>query len=188
VPTVRTPTALILLLAAACMTASSGCGGDDEDTGPATTSGSERPQNAGGTGGEGTGQGGNPRQGGNPGQGGAGGQEGDGGKVGDAQAAIERSLATVVGGGDPELVCEELATAHFVRSAYGTIEGCHDAVAAQRAVDVRVVDIAIDGPTATAAVLPLEGPTEGERQKAQLVHQEGVWKVDALRSNAPVGP
>jgi hypothetical protein len=186
---VRTPTALILLLAAACMTAGSGCGGDDDDTGPATTSGTERPQNAGGTGGEGTGQGGNPGHGGAGGQeGDDGGQEGDDGKVGDAQAAIERSLATVVGGGDPELVCEELATAHFVRSAYGTIEGCHDAVAAQRAVDVRVVDIATHGPTATAAVLPLEGPTEGERQKAQLVHQEGVWKVDALRSNAPVGP
>ena len=39
---------------------------------------------------------------------------------------------------------------------------------------------------ATARAVPSGGPSDGERIKVELVRRGGVWKVDSLRSNAPV--
>jgi hypothetical protein len=175
-----------------------GCGGDDDETAPTTAPTGEQ---AGATGGgeeTGTQAGGGEAGGGEAGGGEAGGGEAGGGEARSegergeegptGREAIERNVAAVISGGDPEVVCDELATERFVRSAYGAPEGCNDAVAAQRAVDVRVVGVAIDGSSARATAIPLDGPSEGERLKAELVLEDGVWKLDSLRSNAPVGP
>jgi hypothetical protein len=170
-----------------------GCGGDDDETAPTTAPTGEQTGATGG--GEETGT---QAGGGEAGGGEAGGGEADGGEARSegergeegptGREAIERNVAAVISGGDPEVVCDELATERFVRSAYGGPEGCNDAVAAQRAVDVRVIGVAIDGSSARATAIPLDGPSEGERLKAELVLEDGVWKLDSLRSNAPVGP
>jgi hypothetical protein len=179
---------LVTLIASATLPAMLGCGEKSEPA-PAAPSGDQ----AGAAGDAGGGGGGAAGDAG----GGAGG-EGDGnqppaGGGGGAQGAtdrqeIERNLATVVSGSDPELVCDELATERFIRSAYGSLQGCRDAVAAQRAVDVRVVEVTIDDSRAGAIAIPGGGPSRGDRLEADVVLEDGVWKVDSLRSNAPPGP
>ena len=160
-----------------------GCGGDDDETTPTTTPTEEQ---AGATGGGGeTG----PQAGGGEGGGNEARNPGEAGEEGPTgREAIERNVAAVIGGDDPEVVCDELTTDDFVRSAYGSLEGCQDAVPAQQEVDVRVVAVEIDGPSARATAIPLEGPSKGDRLEANLVLEDDVWKVDSLRSNAPVGP
>jgi hypothetical protein len=178
---------LITLLASVTVPAMAGCGEKDEPA-PAAPSGDQAGAVAGGGGGEVGG-------GGGAGAAGGGGDAdevptggGGGGQGPTDRQEIERNLASVVSGGDPELVCDELATERFIRSAYGNLQGCRDAVVAQRTVDVRVVGVTIDGSRARATAIPLAGPSEGDRLKAELVLEAAVWRVDALRSNAPVGP
>ena len=48
--------------------------------------------------------------------------------------------------------------------------------------------MAVDGDRATARAIPRGGPSSGETITVRLVKTGGVWKVDSLRSNAPVGP
>jgi hypothetical protein len=175
---------LITLLASVTVPAIVGCGEKDEPA-PAAPGGDQADAVAGGGGGE-VGGGGGAGGGGDGDEAPTGG--GRGGQGPTDRQEIERNLASVVSGGDPELVCDELATERFIRSAYGNLQGCRDAVVAQRTVDVRVVEVAIDGSSARATAIPLAGPSEGDRLKAELVLEAGVWRVDALRSNAPVGP
>jgi hypothetical protein len=175
---------LITLLASVTLPAMAGCGEKDEPA-PGAPADDQAGAVAGGGGGE-VGGGGGAGGGGDGDEAPTGG--GGGGQGPTDRQEIERNLATVVSGGDPELVCDELATERFIRSAYGNLQGCRDAVLAQRTVDVRVVGVTIDGSSARATAIPLAGPSEGDRQKAELVLEAGVWRVDALRSNAPVGP
>jgi hypothetical protein len=167
---------LITVLASVTLPAMVGCGEKSEPA-PAAPGGQAGPFAGGG------GQGGAGGGGGEAPAGGGGGNQG----TTDRQE-IERNVATVVSGGDPELVCDELATERFIRSAYGSLQGCQDAVVAQRTVDVRVVGVTIDGSRAQATAIPLSGPSEGDRLKAELVLEGGAWRIDSLRSNAPVGP
>lgn len=167
---------LITVLASVTLPAMVGCGEKSEPA-PAAPGGQAGPVAGGGG------------QGGAGGGGGEAHAEGGGGDQGTTdRQEIERNVATLVSGGDPELVCDELATERFIRSAYGSLQGCQDAVVAQRTVDVRVVGVTIDGSTAQATAIPLSGPSEGDRLKAELVLEGGAWRVDSLRSNAPVGP
>ena len=41
---------------------------------------------------------------------------------------------------------------------------------------------------AQASVTPKGGVYDGERLRAELVLDDGVWRLDSLRSNVPVGP
>jgi hypothetical protein len=186
----RLTVALVVLLAAASLGLATGCGDDDESAAPTTGAATDE-QPAGGNAADADGEeardAGDAEEADGDGGGGGGGQ-GAGGQSARDRTAIERNAVTVVQGGDPEVVCEELATESFVRSAYGSLQGCRDAVVAQRAFDVRVAAVEIDGATATATVIPVAGPNEGERLTAELALESGVWKVDALRSDAPVGP
>jgi len=53
---------------------------------------------------------------------------------------------------------------------------------------VKVTKIEISGDKATAKAVPTGGPSGGETIEVKLVRQGGIWKVDSLHSNAPVGP
>jgi hypothetical protein len=113
----------------------------------------------------------------------------DGGAAG---ASDEQQIATaakaVVGGNDPEKTCEVYATIVYVKHAYGDLKGCRSAVADQRSFAVDVGTIDVTGRTATAKAKPHGGPNQGETLKVDLIQQEGVWRVDLVRSNVKVGP
>ena len=41
---------------------------------------------------------------------------------------------------------------------------------------------------AQASAEPRDGIYDGEQLRAELVLDDGVWRLDSLRSNVPVGP
>jgi hypothetical protein len=106
----------------------------------------------------------------------------------DERATIERTVQTVVGGGDPNEVCGSLVTEEYVADAYGDERGCMASARAAGVVDVRVNAIEVEASDATATATPSDGPAAGEKLKVSLVHEGELWKVDSIRSNAPVGP
>ncbi len=80
-------------------------------------------------------------------------------------------------------------TEHFVHSAYGDTGGCIRAQS-QGAVakSLRSYTQETNGNTATVTVRPVGGIYDGEKLTVSLVKEDGGWKVDNLKSNAPVGP
>lgn len=91
--------------------------------------------------------------------------------------------------GLPSLACDDSATKNFVKTTFGDRAGCERAsVPASAASFVDVTAIVIKGDKATATARPTGGPSDGETIKVELRRQGGAWKVDSLRSNAPVGP
>src|SRR5215211_4619214 len=106
--------------------------------------------------------------------------------------SVEQQIATaaetVIGGNDSEKTCERYATIVYVKHAYGDVKGCRSAVAEQKAFAVDVGGIDLNGRTATAKAKPKGGPNQGETLKVDLIRQEGVWRVDLVRSDVKVGP
>jgi len=105
------------------------------------------------------------------------------------EAQVDRAIKGVLASGVPGLACDRHATARFVRTAFGSRAGCRRSTvpaSAARSVSVREIDVR--GRTASAKAVPDGGPSDGETIWIRLVRAGGVWKVDALRSNAPVGP
>jgi hypothetical protein len=106
------------------------------------------------------------------------------------RAAISITLNAVLTGTDPDEVCGELVTERYLREAYGGARGCEAAQAdTKTATDVRLsrVDVLPDS-VAQASAEPQGGIYDGEQLRAELVLDDGVWKLDSLRSNVPVGP
>jgi hypothetical protein len=103
---------------------------------------------------------------------------------------IRSAIEAVLASGDPAAACDQFATEAFVRMAYGDRAGCEAALASPggAARSVEVSEIAISGESATAVAVPSGGPSSGERLEVAVVREGGTWKVDALRSNVPVGP
>jgi hypothetical protein len=109
-----------------------------------------------------------------------------------AGASDEQEIATaaqaVIGGNDPAKTCEKYATIVYVKHAYGDVKGCRSAVAEQKPFAVNVTAVDLNGKTAIAKAKPKGGPNQGETLKVDMIHQEGVWRVDLVRSNVKVGP
>jgi ribonuclease PH len=57
---------------------------------------------------------------------------------------------------------------------------------AAKSLGTVLVDVSND--KATATVHPVDGLYDGEKITVSLVKEDGTWKVDSLKSNAPVGP
>lgn len=100
---------------------------------------------------------------------------------------VETTVIAVLGGGDPS-ACSDLATARYVKVAYGDDKGCRAAIAKQGTFDVAVSATEIRGRTASAKAKPAAGPNRGETIRVELVDEGGTWRVDSARSNAPAGP
>jgi hypothetical protein len=107
-------------------------------------------------------------------------------------AGDEQQIATaaeaVIGGNDPQETCEKYGTIVYVKHAYGDVKGCRSAVAAQKPFAVDVGEVDLNGKTATAKAKPRGGPNQGETLKVDLIRQEGIWRVDLVRSHVKVGP
>jgi hypothetical protein len=89
----------------------------------------------------------------------------------------------VAGGGSSNV------TEHYIHAAYGDTGGCIRAQnkgAAAKSLDS--YSQKITGNTGTVEVRPVGGIYDGEKITVLLVKEDGGWKVDALKSNAPVGP
>ena len=107
----------------------------------------------------------------------------------DPKQAITSAIDAVLASGDPALACERYATAKYVGTTFGSRGGCvHSTVPASAADSVEVSAIRISGTTAKATAVPSGGPSDGEKISVDLVNADGVWKVDSLQSNVPVGP
>ena len=106
------------------------------------------------------------------------------------KAAISRTLDTVLTSRNPRQVCGELVTQRYLRESYGGASGCEAAQADQKpATRVRRSRIVVlPDSLAQAFAEPTGGLYDGERLRAELVLDDGVWKLDSLRSNVPVGP
>lgn len=81
-------------------------------------------------------------------------------------------------------------TPHYLRSAYGGLQGCIKAGSPSSAVanGFRSYEDHTEGKRATVIVRPQGGLYDGEKLTVSLVQEDGSWKVDELKSNAPVGP
>jgi hypothetical protein len=148
------------------------CGGDDETT--TTVTSEPGATGATGTTGEEGGSGGTPGAGG-------------GASSGD-ESQVAQAVEQVVGGGDPEASCTTQVTENYVRAAYGDEQGCRAAVEGQGTFAVEVEDVTVEGESADATAIPGGGPNKGENLTVRLVDDDGEWKVDYLRSDAPAGP
>jgi hypothetical protein len=91
---------------------------------------------------------------------------------------------------NPQTGCSnDLVTSHYLQEAYGGLGGCVKAVSpnsAAKSLGTVLVDVSDD--KATATVHPVGGLYDGEKITVSLVKEDGTWKVDSLKSNAPVGP
>lgn len=82
-----------------------------------------------------------------------------------------------------------VATQHFLHAAYGGHTGCVQAALSQSAAkSLRSYQSRVSGDMATVTVRPVGGVYDGEKITVSLVRDQLGWKVDSLKSNAPVGP
>jgi hypothetical protein len=104
--------------------------------------------------------------------------------------AISRALETVLTGASAVDACGDLVTERYLRRSYGGPAGCKNAQGdANPADSVRVSRIVVlPDSVAQASAAPQGGLYDGERLRAELVLDGGVWRIDSLRSNVPVGP
>ncbi len=108
----------------------------------------------------------------------------------DDEGAITSTLESLLTGAKPQAACRALVTEGYVKRSYGDQRGCTAAVAAEKPADrVKVTEVVVlpDG-VAQARVGSSGGVYDGQRLRAELVLDMGLWKVDRLRSNVPVGP
>jgi len=111
----------------------------------------------------------------------------------DRPRSIEDVVAAVMTASEkPEVICDQLVTPNYVRTAYGDRAGC---IAAQTpgalADSVEVADVQEAGDAAKATAVPKGGPYEGHDVTVALVPAtdlEGAWLVDSLIAHVPAGP
>ena len=104
-------------------------------------------------------------------------------------AQVDLAIKGVLASAAPDLACRRYATLSYVKQTFGSRPGCvQSTVPASAAEFVKVSKIEISGERATAKAVPTGGPSDGETIEVKLVRQGGIWKVDSLQSNAPVGP
>jgi hypothetical protein len=105
------------------------------------------------------------------------------------EAQVDLAIKSVLASGVPGLACRRYATERYVEKTFGSRGGCvQSTLPASAAQTVVVTKIEIDGHRATAVARPSGGPSDGETIRVGLVRSDGVWQVDTLKSNAPVGP
>ena len=101
------------------------------------------------------------------------------------------AVNAILASSDSDKACsDEFVTQHYLDAAYGGKQGC---VKAQRpGTAARSLAVSASQPAshghAELTVKPQGGIYDGQKLKVSLVKQNGTWKVDGLKSNAPVGP
>ena len=102
---------------------------------------------------------------------------------------VDLAIKSVLASGVPDLACRQYSTARYVKTTFGNRAGCvKNTLPASAAQSIKEKEIVIKGDGAKSTIVPTGGPSDGETIKVTLVRRGGVWKVDTLKSNAPVGP
>lgn len=102
---------------------------------------------------------------------------------------IAVAVRGVLASGNPDLACRRYATGRLLAESFGGLAGCVAATKPRTAADsVRLIDLEINGRSARLVAIPRGGTSSGQRVRVTLLVQEGLWRVDSLRSNVPVGP
>lgn len=100
--------------------------------------------------------------------------------------------AVLTAAGPPEQVCDELVTERFLRTAYGSRQGCVAAAGpGARAKSVEISQVEESGAEASAVAVPTGGPYDGIEVEVELVADpelEGAWLLDSLVADVPPGP
>ncbi len=91
---------------------------------------------------------------------------------------------------NPRTGCSsEVVTSHYRQAAYGGRGACVKALSPSSAAkSLGTVESDVTGDTATVTVHPVGGLYDGEKITVSLIRSGGGWQVDAIKSNAPVGP
>jgi hypothetical protein len=88
---------------------------------------------------------------------------------------------------DP-LICR-LYTPQLVQRSFGGEHGCQSAVTSgSRADSVEIVSSHPEGHHAVVVAVPHGGPSSAEKLTILLALARGGWRLDSIKSNAPVGP
>jgi hypothetical protein len=118
----------------------------------------------------------------------------NGGQAGQ-RLTVPQVIEAVLTSSDPATVCgADYVTQHYLSAAYGGKQGCIQAQDPKNAAaSVQIKHLQAPDPTFTpltskGTVIPQGGLYDGEKLTISLVQEDGTWKVDALKSNAPVGP
>jgi hypothetical protein len=106
---------------------------------------------------------------------------------------VADALNAVLTSGDPAKACgTDYVTEHYLTTAYGGKQGCVHAQSsgsAARSVDIQgLAGGSSEAGTASVKVVPKGGVYSGENLVVSLVKEGQDWKIDSLKSNAPVGP
>jgi hypothetical protein len=104
---------------------------------------------------------------------------------------IEDAVHQALTSEDPRAACQRFVTSRYVSVAYGSEQGCAQAVTSGApASSVRAKSILADLNTGTAKWTGVAsgGPNNGEKLEVTLVQEGGGWRVDSVESNVPVGP
>jgi hypothetical protein len=109
------------------------------------------------------------------------------------QVSAEKTIGIVIDAvltsGEPLLACDLYVTPRYLRTAYGGRDGCTRAQGEKATADsVAVKSVNVKGEDADAVAVPSGGASDGERLEITLVRQGGAWRIDRVRSDAPVGP
>jgi hypothetical protein len=112
------------------------------------------------------------------------------GQVGEAQTTVRQAVDAVLVSADPKKACgNKYVTQHYLEAAYGGEQGCAQAQRPGSAADnLGSYQATANGSRATVTARPSGGLYNGEKITVSLVKEDGNWKVDELKSNAPVGP
>ena len=102
-------------------------------------------------------------------------------------------LDAVLTSGDPDKTCgTDYVTERYLNAAYGGEQGCVQATKSQSAADSLDIQGLAGGSakpgSVSVTVLPHGGVYDGEKITVSLVREGPEWKIDGLKSNAPVGP
>lgn len=104
-------------------------------------------------------------------------------------AALTDIVGRFLTSGDPAIACREVVTDELIRSAYGDRSGCAAAQVPGSVADrVRVSGIGITDSTAVATAVPEGGVSDGVDLTIKLEQTDGVWLIDSLSADLPVGP
>jgi hypothetical protein len=117
---------------------------------------------------------------------------GDGGGAAKGHS-VSDVLDAVLTSGEPDKACgTDYVTEDYLSKAYGGEQGCvqaQTAGSATKSVDIEgLVGGSGQAGTATVKVVPKGGVYDGEKITVSLVKDGQDWKIDSVKSNAPVGP
>ena len=95
-------------------------------------------------------------------------------------------ITTVFTGSAPaELICDELVTAEYVKTAYGSREGCLAGQKPGSLADSIEIEKLTDR---SATVIPEGGPYDGIDVSVELTDTPAGSRVSSLLADVPAGP